>query len=278
MSHILETGFVVLAVLFGLWLLGLYIVQDMMIFPRHRAKDRIGDLKRDGVEVMWRETSEGKVPAWFLRGRDSQAQGGCGVVVLLHGNGNVIDDYLELAQEIVKLGPSVLLPEYRGYGHACGRPSQKKLVDDVVGFIAQVEHREDVKANSIILYGRSIGSAVAAQVALRIELKGMILHTAPTSIAGYSWRYCAPPFLIRHPFRTDRALAQLKTTPILMIPHIEDALVPMHHSRTLHEHAPHARVIELHGGHSTFRTRKDRAAYMEGISSFIHENLADASL
>ena len=273
MNHILETTLVVGVVLFGLWLLGLYVIQDMLIFPRHRAKDRVGDLEREGIEVMWHETPEGKVPAWFLPGRDSTLPGGCGVVVLLHGNGNVIDDYLELAQEIVQLGPSVLLPEYRGYGHAEGRPSQKKLVNDVVGFIAQLEQRNDVMGKEIILYGRSIGSAVAAQVALQIDPKGIILHTAPASISCYSWRYGAPPFLIRHPFRTDRALAQLASTPILMIPHHEDALVPMEHSHILKGIAPHAQVIELHGGHSTFRTRNDRAGFREGVAAFITEHL-----
>jgi len=272
-NHIFETTLVVCVVLFGVWVLGLYIVQDWMIFPRHRAKDRVGDLEREGVELMWHETSEGNVPAWFLKGRDADTSGGCGVVVLLHGNGNVIDDYLELAQEIVKLGPSVLLPEYRGYGHAEGRPSQKKLVDDVVGFIDQVQRRKDVIAKDIVVYGRSIGSAVAAQVALKVDLKGMILHTAPTSIACYSWRYGAPPFLIRHPFRTDHALAKMRAIPILMIPHHEDALVPMHHSHVLKDIAPHARVVELHGGHSTFRTREDRAGFKKAVSDFITEYL-----
>ena len=275
MNHIVETALIVCVVLFSVWILGLYILQDVLIFPRHRAKDRIGDLEREGVEVLWHETSEGKVPAWFLRGRDSHTPGGCGVVVLLHGNGNVIDDYLELAQDIARLGPSVLLPEYRGYGHAQGRPSQRKLVEDVVGFITQVERRSDVKAKNTVVYGRSIGSAVAAQVALRVDLKGMILHTAPTSIACYSWRYGAPPFLIRHPFRTDHALAKLKSIPILMIPHHEDALVPMHHSHALKDIAPHAQVVELHGGHSTFRTREDRAGFKEAVSVFITENLVD---
>ena len=91
----------------------------------------------------------------------------------------------------------------------------------------------------------------------------------PSSIAAYAWRYGAPPLLIRHPFRTDRALASLGEVPILIIAHDRDGIVPAGHQQALRSIAPHAEFLELGGTHNGFATEADREAFHAALGAFV---------
>lgn len=229
---------------------------------------RAGPIDRPGVEVMRVSTDEGDIPAWFLQGAGASETTPRGVVVMLHGNAMAIDDWFELASSLASKGINVLLPEYRGYGKAPGTPSEEALLRDVVAFIDQLRERPDVDGERIVIYGRSIGAALAAMVAAERPPAGLLLHTPPTSIASYAWRYGAPPILIRHPFRTDLALEKLGSVPILIISHDNDSLVPPHHPKRLREIAPHAEYFEVGGTHNVYASPKDERDFEEAMVEF----------
>ena len=84
-------------------------------------------------------------------------------------------------------------------------------------------------------------------------------------------RYGAPPILIRHPFRTDRALEKLGNVPILIISHDNDSLVPPRHSTRLREIARHAEYIEVGGTHNAYATPEDEIAFEQAVANFIRE-------
>ena len=176
-----------------IWVGVLWFLQDSLVFPRAWAAARAGSLDREGTELLWVPSDEGDVPAWFFRGAGVDDDHPAGVVVLLHGNAMCIDDWFDEATALAAYGFNVLLPEYRGYGNAPGTPSQPALTQDVSAFVDLVRERGDVVGDKIVYYGRSIGSALAAQVAVQRKPAGLVLHTPPTSIARYALRYGAPP-------------------------------------------------------------------------------------
>ena len=78
------------------WLMILVFAQDQLIFPRSRGLIRMGELDRPGVEVVWLDTEEGRLPAWFIPGQGASKESPQRLLVLLHGNGNIIDDWYDL--------------------------------------------------------------------------------------------------------------------------------------------------------------------------------------
>lgn len=261
----------VVCVLYALWLLILFFGQDRLVFPRAWSLHNAGPLDRPGVEVVRVATDEGDVPAWFFLGKGASPTTPRGLVVMLHGNAMSIDDWFDFASDLASEGVNVLLPEYRGYGKAPGTPSQDALLHDVVAFIDQVRERPEVDGEGIVIYGRSIGAALGSLVAVERRPAGLLMHTPPINIASYAMRYGAPPLLIRHPFRTDRALEKLGDVPILIISHNNDSIVPSSHPEKLREIAPHAQYIEVGGTHNAFASQKDHDEFEEAAYDFIRK-------
>ena len=260
----------VIASIYLCWLLILVFAQDQLIFPRTRGLVRMGELDRPGVEVVWLDTEEGRLPGWFIPGRGASEESPQRLLVLLHGNGNIIDDWYDLGLALSSQGANVLIPEYRGYGHAreVGLPSEEALAEDVVDFIARISQRPEVDDEHVLIYGRSLGAALGAQVGSRIPLDGLFLHTPPISIASYAWQYGAPPFLLRHPFRTDHALVKMGDVPMVMVIHDEDEIVPEWHAKKLRALAPHAEFIKLEGTHNIIDTESDRDRFHRMLNDF----------
>jgi hypothetical protein len=122
---------------------------------------------------------------------------------------------------------------YRGYGPSGGRPSEAALVADATlvhdRLVALLEPQRVVAA------GFSLGSGVAAQLARRRPLEGLILVTAFDSILSVAARrypFAPVPWLLRHPFRSDEALAGL-AVPVAVIAAEQDDIVPPRHTQRL---------------------------------------------
>lgn len=267
-------GVAILIAIYLLWVVVLWFLQDSLVFPRAWAAARAGPLDREGTELLLVPSDEGDVPAWFFRGAGVDDDHPAGVVVLLHGNEMCIDDWFDEATALAAYGFNVLLPEYRGYGNAPGTPSQSALTQDVSAFVDLVRERGDVVGDKIVYYGRSIGSALAAQVAVQRKPAGLVLHTPPTSIARYAMRYGAPPILIKHPFRTAKVLPGLGDVAILIIAHSEDTLVDPSQPRRLMELAPHAEFLEVGGTHNGFASREDEEVFRSARLRFLRELFA----
>jgi uncharacterized protein len=100
---------------------------------------------------------------------------GAPTVLHFHGNGEVVADYLpEMAEEITQLGVNVLFAEYRGYGGSTGSPSLGGMLDDA----AAVLDASGEAIDNIVLFGRSIGSLFAIELAARYpSVRGLILES-----------------------------------------------------------------------------------------------------
>lgn len=122
---------------------------------------------------------------------------------------------------------------YRGYGPSGGVPSEAALVADAVAIHdAMVARLRPVR---VIATGFSLGSGVAAQLARQRPLGGLILVTAFDSIAAVAadrYPYVPVASLLRHPFRSDAALAGLQV-PVAVIGAAADQVVPPSHTRRL---------------------------------------------
>ena len=197
---------------------------------------------------MWIEHEDGiRTEAWLAR---SQIQPARGLVCFLHGNAELIDLNLAEAREWNSRGFDVLLPEYRGYGRSPGAPSQDAIVQDTIDAIGDVTRAASYP--KVVLHGRSLGSAVAAQVALRLEdrCSAVVMESPFRSVASFAWRYGVPPALVRNPFRTDEAIPRL-ACPVLILHSTGDEIVPFSHGESLAALNPRATLVPLAGSHNS---------------------------
>ena len=133
------------AIAYTIWCIVLYSIQRSILFPREYAVcDPNAGQGVPGLERIWIQSEEGKVEAWFLPGDGVSAQNPGPVVLFAHGNAELIEYWSEPLAEYRRLGVSVFLPEYRGYGRSAGSPSQQAITSDFIEFHDLLVKRPEV--------------------------------------------------------------------------------------------------------------------------------------
>jgi len=236
------------------WCVTVYAAQSRLLFMASLAGPGLSDpliAAEPGLERHWIPSADGlRTEAWLVRAPGADAKG---LVCFLHGNAELIDDALHEAREWNARGFDVLLPEYRGYGRTPGAPSQAAIVWDVAAAIDFIiaKGEQGRGHDRLILHGRSLGTGVAAQVAVGQgeRLKAMVLESPFLSVASFAWSYGVPPMLVTNPFRTDEALPRIDA-PVLILHARGDEIVPISHGRELAT-ANGATLVELDGSHNS---------------------------
>ena len=234
------------------WCVLLYTQQTRIMFPRDLTSAPTPDagVPRH-VERVWIGDGEEtpRVEAWFVPAAINDGER-APAVMLTHGNAELIDECMGDAARWTARGYHVLLCEYRGYGRSEGTPSQKGIVEDMHRFYDLLASRPEVDASRIVVHGRSLGAAVAAQIAGSRPVMGVVLESPFKSATSFAAKFGAPPFLVRSPFRTDRVLRTLKA-PVLILHSVDDEIIPVSHARALKRIHPRAMLVELTGGHNS---------------------------
>ncbi|MBX3317943.1 MAG: alpha/beta fold hydrolase [Phycisphaeraceae bacterium] len=261
---------------YGVWCTMLFSMQDRMLFPREYAEatGAPANAERLAIKIESGPRSSGEVEAFLSL---PPGEGPFPLVVIFHGNAECVDGLDWYRERYTERGWAVLSPEYRGYGRSSGKPSEKAIVADALRFIDLVVNRPEIDTSRTVYHGRSLGGAVAAQVAALRPPHAMILESTFTSVASIAAGYGVPPFLVKNPFRTDRVLNNY-AGPALLLHGIDDTIIPIEHSRRLAKcapqrnanspHAPATRtLIEMPGGHNDFPV--DEKAYWEAIDTLL---------
>ncbi len=249
------------------WCLVLFFKQGDLIFPREYANRPLRAVP-SGVDVWTREVDGVRVEAWFLGGAGRTAESPGPAVMLFHGNAELIDNWMPIAEEYASRGFSVLLPEYRGYGRCGGTPSQRAIAEDMRYWRAKLNGTDIVQKDKVVYHGRSLGGGVAVQLAKDAEPAALILDCTFTSIASYATGYGVPGLVVTSPFQSDDVLPAL-SCPVLISHGRDDSTVPITHGKTLVELAKRGRFVELPCGHLDFPG--DQRAYDTARWEFLEE-------
>lgn len=240
--------------------------QEKLIFPISYANQHTQPVPQ-GVESLWLTADDGaRVEAWFI---PAAGPGPHPLIIFFHGNGELIDTNLDIADLYHPWGVSVLLAEYRGYGRTQGEPSQSAIVADMQRFHDLMAARPDIDPTRIAYHGRSLGGGVASALAAERKPAALILESTFTSLAALARSRGLLESLCRHPFRTDRVLPTL-ARPVLILHGAQDELIDPSHGRTLHSLTPDSQYVELPGHHNDFPG--DRPAYITAIRTFLQTN------
>jgi len=172
----------------------------------------------------------------------------------------------------------VLIPEFRGYGASGGRPAREALVADAVDALDRLTTDARVDASRLVVYGRSIGGAIAAEaVARRAALPAaLILHTTPARLSEFAWRYGAPPLLVRNRFDAEAAMKALHarndspSCRVLILGHRQDEIVPASNASRLAV-AAGVEAVEVDGSHNDYGSESARREAESALQHVLRE-------
>jgi uncharacterized protein len=156
-----------------------------------------------------------------------------GAVLYFHGNSGSLKRWGEVAESFMSRNFDLFIVDYRGYGKSSGTiRSEQQLIGD--GEIAYEYVSQRYAPQNIVIYGRSLGTGLAAQIAQRHPSKLLILETPYVSLKELTGRFYpyVPGFLLKFPMRTDLALPKIKS-PVYLIHGTADEVVPYDSSEKL---------------------------------------------
>ncbi|NVK21854.1 MAG: alpha/beta fold hydrolase [Kangiellaceae bacterium] len=149
------------------------------------------------------------------------------VILLAHGNGNIIDDWAGRMDFMRQQGFAIVLAEYPGYGRSQGRPSYQTIKQAMRSAYQWIEHNPQLDKDNIVFVGRSMGGgAVLTLVEDGVNPKALILMSTYSSIADLAKSRGLPSFLVRDPFDNVSALAKYQG-PSYLIHGVADKTVPI---------------------------------------------------
>lgn len=209
--------------------------------------------------------------AWVLRTEASPESRPW--LLFLHGNASTVASRLNIlhCEQLRGLGLNVLAPEYRGYAGLDGVPSEPTLNADARAAYEYARTTLRVPANRLIIYGWSLGSAVAVDLASKVDEAAVILEGAPASLVGIGQeRYPVFPIrlIMRNPFESILKVDRIHS-PMLFLHSPEDAIIPIAEGRKLYEAAASPKTfVEVSGGH-VYASERDGPKFFGAIRTFL---------
>jgi uncharacterized protein len=208
--------------------------------------------------------------AWVM-----QQPGATSWVLFLHGNSATIASRVNIARygELRALGLNVIAPEYRGFAGLPGVPSERSVTEDAKAAYEFATRAMQVPPARLVIYGWSLGSAVAVNLASEARAAAVILEGAPASLVSVGqqqYPFFPIRLIMRNPFESIDKIDRVRA-PLLFLHSPEDDIIPLGEGRRLYEKANGPkRFVEVKGGH-IYPHEQDRAVFFGAIRSFLDE-------
>lgn len=265
-----------IAAIYFLVVAAVYAFQEKLVF--FPSRDLVADPSAMGLdfEDVRVATQDGVLlHGWFVPAEPSR-----GAVLFFHGNAGNISHRLDTIALINGLGLSLLIFDYRGYGLSTGEPSVAGTREDARAMWRHMTSDRGLDPSRIVLWGRSLGGAVAAGLAVDAMPAALILESTFTSVADMGRKYY--PFLpagliARGRYPTLEHVAEIQT-PVLVVHSPDDEIIPFAMGRRLFAAAPEPKsFLEIDGSHNN-GFLQSREEYSGGITRFLAPVLAGSGI
>lgn len=244
-------------------------------FPSRELEATPGDAGMEFEDVEFRASDGVALHGWFVPGS------GDATLVWFHGNGGNISHRVGNIAEINRrLGVNVFIFDYRGYGRSEGSPSESGTYMDADAAAAYVRSRDDVDPEKVIYFGRSLGCAVASEVALARPPRALICESGFTSVKAMAKSaYSFLPgiqFLVTTRYDTLSKIVRV-STPVMVLHGDRDDIVPFSMGEELFEaaNAP-KRFYAIRGAGHNDTYLAGGGAYFAAVGAFIEDAMGQA--
>ena len=271
---LLSLAKVAAAVAVGLPLV-VYLAQDSLIFYRQPLPDaRRAEIARRfpaASEVTINAADGTKLRGWLVKPQGVER---APLVLYSGGNAEEVSHMLEAIGEPSRgdtPGVAWLLVNYRGYGASEGAPSQVSLVADALAQYDYAASLPNVDPQRIFVFGRSLGSGVAVQVAAHRPVRGVILVSPYDSLAAvakrYYW-YLPVDWMLKHRFDSIGIAPQMKPPLLCFIAERDDVIPPEHAERLFAAWAGPKRKVLLGG--ASHNTTDSATGFWPAVREFLN--------
>jgi fermentation-respiration switch protein FrsA (DUF1100 family) len=256
-------------VYFGL-LATVYFNQHRMLYlPNMPARALVTTPASYGLayENVHFDTEDGvSLHAWFM-----PVPGATRTVLFFHGNAGNISHRLDSLAIFVRLGLQVLIIDYRGYGESSGKPSEAGTYRDATAAWRYLTVTRGVAGKDIVLFGRSLGGAVAVELASRVDAGALMVESSFISVPEMAAKL--------YPFLPVRSLARLHypslerigavRCPVLVLHSKNDEIIPFSHGQRLYQAAPQPKAFFVMGGGHNDGFFVSGDAYVHALGDFL---------
>ena len=199
-----------------------------------------------GNEEVFIKTKDGEdINALFFPGGKQD------IILYFHGNAGDLSGWQFVSEDFTAIGYNFFIVDYRGYGKSSGSITEAGLYEDAEASYQFLIRQKGFSPENIIIYGRSIGTGVAVELAKRHPTKGLILETPYSSLeklANQKFPFLFPSLILKYRFDNIGKINLVKS-PILFLHGSDDALIPVSHTEKLcNEFAGQKRKIVIKGG------------------------------
>ena len=258
----------IISILLGLSLYGCKpVVNELAFHPDNANVIPTNKLPDDIQEITISTEDQVNITSLYLPSTKSKK-----LLIYFHGNAGNIYHRMSSLRQIQQFGINVIGVSYRGYGKSEGEPSEAGVyVDGQAAFQYAVEHL-GFSSENIILFGRSIGTAVAVQLAQHKKLAGMILVSPLTSGKDIAAASALAPLssLAGNAFDNLSKVEHI-TSPLLVIHGTADRIVPFSMGKLIYERATvKKQFVAIEGADHNNVHAVDERAYWLPIRQFIH--------
>ena len=233
------------------WGLGviLYIMQPTFLYrPVREVSYTPSELELD-FEKVTLKTSDGlQLSGWYIPAEDSKL-----TVLFCYGNGGNMFHRLDSINIFHNMGLNCFIFDYRGYGDSEGEPSEEGTYLDVRTAYEWLTEEKKVSPDDILLFGRSLGGSIAAQLASKVEVRALIIESGFTSyvdIGRKFYPYMPVRWFARFSYRTIDYVKDVHC-PVMIIHSRGDEIVPFEFGLELYEAANEPKeFVEIFGNHN----------------------------
>ncbi len=250
-------------------LLFVFLLQKQMVyFPSRGIGSTPSVIGLPYREVAFK-TSDNLLLSGWLVGDDKSRD----VVLHCHGNAGNISHRLDSFFIFNRLGLNTFIFDYRGFGRSQGSPSEKGTYLDAEAAWQYLTETGHIPPGRIILFGRSLGGAVAARLATKVKAKALILESTYTSVPDLGadlYPFLPVRLLSRFQYNT-RAILHKIDVPVLIIHSPQDEIIPFSHGEALFEAAKEPKqFLKISGSHNEGFINSIEI-YMDGLKEFLSE-------
>ncbi len=234
-----------------------YPTQNIEVTPKEWA------LAYDTIEIKLADKR--KITGWYLPHPDAEK-----TLLFFHGNGGNISHRGNSLYIFHKLKFNVLIIDYPGYGESEGKPSEKGLYQSATAAWQYLVNNKKINPENIIIFGRSLGGAVAVDLASRVKAGGLILESTFSSVRDVVdtvFPVLSHFIYLRYSFNSYEKINKV-VAPILVIHSPDDRVIPYQSGERLFNTASSEKVfLQIKGGHND-GFMQSIAPYMKSLRLF----------
>lgn len=242
------------------------LANRMIYFPARELLATPSDYRLEYESVSFASDDGLTLHGWWIPAEPERA-----TLLFFHGNAGNIGDRLDSIEIFHRLGLTVFIIDYRGYGMSEGSPSERGTYLDALAAWRYLTEERRVDPSRTVIFGRSLGAAVATMLASEHPPQALILESAFTSVpdmAATIFPWLPVRFVLGMQYDNLKRISKI-ACPSLIIHSRDDDIIPFEHGRRLFEAANDPKqFLEIRHGHNDGFVLSG-PLYTDGLTEFI---------